>query len=78
MFVVLLSGDPAGAARHSLGVFPLTALATPVDITTGRWLDVRLGRKPRTAEWTVLLVALLLLEVRPQLNADLLLDAWPN
>ena len=80
---LLLSGDLAGAARYNLIVFPLAVLAVlvytraVVGLTTRRWLDVRLGRIPRIVAWTALGLALLLLEVRQQFNADLLMQSWP-
>lgn len=80
---LLLSGDLTGAATYNPIVFPLAALAVlvytraVVGMTTRRWLNVRLGRMPRIAAWTVLVLALLLLGVRQQLNADLLMQAWP-
>lgn len=80
---LLLSGDLAGAARYNLIVFPMAATTVlvyaraVVGMTTRRWLDVRLGRMSRIAAWTALVLALLLLEVRQQLNADLLMQAWP-
>ena len=80
---LLLSGDLAGAARYNPIVFPLAAVAVfvyaraVIGMTTRRWLDVRLGRIARIATWTALVIALLLLEVRQQLNADLLMQTWP-
>ncbi|SDM29664.1 Protein of unknown function [Lentzea albidocapillata subsp. violacea] len=80
---LLLSGDLAGAARYNPIVFPLAAVAVlvfaraVVGMTTRRWLDVQLGRMSRIAAWTALALALVLLEVRQQLNADLLMQAWP-
>ena len=80
---LLLSGDLAGAARYNPIVFPLAAVAVfvyaraVIGMTTRRWLDVRLGRTARIATWTALVITLLLLEVRQQLNADLLMQTWP-
>ncbi|MDX8143193.1 DUF2752 domain-containing protein [Lentzea sp. BCCO 10_0061] len=80
---LLLSGDLAEAARYNPIVFPLAAVAVlvfaraVVGMTTRRWLDVQLGRMSRIAAWTALALALVLLEVRQQLNADLLMQAWP-
>ena len=81
---LMLSGDMAGAATYNPIVFPLAAvvafvlLRTAVGLITRQWLSVHLGRTPRIAVWAILVLALALLEVRQQLNADLLMQAWPR
>lgn len=80
---LLLSGDVAGAARYNPVVFPLAAIVLAVliragvGILTGRWLEVRLSRNARRALLAALGVTLVVLAVRQQLHAELLMQGWP-
>ena len=77
---LLARGDWAGAWTYNPIVFPLAAAAllmlgrTAVGIFTSRWLAVRLTR--RRTFVVLLAVALVILEVRQQLHADLLTADW--
>ncbi|WP_344215712.1 DUF2752 domain-containing protein [Kribbella sancticallisti] len=79
---LLLSGHPAEAATYNPIVFPLAAMTVlaivriGVGWSTGRWVDVRLSRNWRRALIAVCILALAALEIRQQLHADLLMQAW--
>lgn len=80
---LLLSGDPAAAARYNPLVFPLAALVVLVLLRagigtlTGRWLDVRPSRGARRTLLAVVALAVAALAVRQQLHAELLMQGWP-
>ncbi|MBB2499926.1 MULTISPECIES: DUF2752 domain-containing protein [Amycolatopsis] len=79
---LLLSGDAAGAARYNPIVFPLAAIAAGLLVRAGigvacrRWLEIRLPAGWRRALLAALAVAVALLWIRQQAEADLLTRAW--
>ena len=79
---LLLSGDPAAAARYNPIVFPLAAIAAGLLVRAAfgvlgrRWWEIHLPRSWRTAGLVLLIVAVAALSVRQQLEADLLMQSW--
>lgn len=79
---LLASGDFAPAAEYSPVVFPLAlglaALTSRVllGVAAGIWYDVRLPRQMRWPLLAVFVVALVLLGIRQQMHAALLVQPW--
>jgi hypothetical protein len=80
---LLLTGDVRGAARFNPIVFPLAAggvivlVRAAVGWSTGRWVDLRLSRRLRWIFLGVVVASLVVLELRQQLHAELLVQRWP-
>lgn len=80
---LLLSGDFGAAALYNPGVFALAAVVllilvrAAVGMLTGRWFDLIVDARWRRVVLVVLVAAVLVLWIRQQVNADLLMAPWP-
>ncbi|NEW33313.1 DUF2752 domain-containing protein [Nocardia cyriacigeorgica] len=81
---LLLAGDVSESLRYNPGVLVLVlavvvlALARgAVGVLTGHWLQIALRLGMGRALWVVVVIAVLALWVRQQINADLLTQPWP-
>ena len=81
---LLASGDFAAAAEYNPVVFPLAlglvALTVRVllGVTAGIWYDVRVPGQMRWPLFAAFVVALVLLGIRQQAHAALLVQPWPG
>lgn len=79
---LLASGEFAAAAEYNPVVFPLAlglaalTLRVLLGVTAGIWYDVRLPRQTRWPLFGAFVVALVLLGVRQQMHAELLVQPW--
>lgn len=79
---LLASGDFAAAAEYNPVVFPLAlglaalTLRVLLGVTAGIWYDVRLPRQMRWPLLAAFVVALVLLGIRQQMHAALLVQPW--
>jgi hypothetical membrane protein len=80
---LLMSGDLGGAAEYNPLVFPLSIAVlgllarAAAGLLTGRWLGVSLRLVSRRVLQAAAVLVLVAVEVRQQLNADLLMQSWP-
>lgn len=79
-------GDLAGAWTYNpLGILSvvgaaLVALRTLVGLISGRWVNLhtRFAKGQRRALWAIAILGIVLLEIRQQTRADLLMETWPG
>lgn len=80
---LLLSGDIGGVALYNPGVFAIAGVVlailvrAAVGTLTGRWFDLVVAARWRRVVLVVFVAAVLVLLIRQQVNADLLMAPWP-
>lgn len=80
---LLLSGDIGAAALYNPGVFVIAAVVLAILVRgavgklTGRWFGLVVGARWRRILLVVFVAAVLMLWIRQQVNADLLMAPWP-
>lgn len=80
---LLTTGDFVRAARYNPIVFPLAVVLVillvraAIGWATHRWFDLTLSRTGRRLLIFALVLGLVVLGVRQQLNADMLMQSWP-
>lgn len=81
---LLLTGNWSEAAEFNPVVFPLAAVVLALvarivwGMATGSWIHVHASRAVRWSGVGALMLGLLILGVRQQLHADLLMQAWTS
>ena len=79
---LLLSGERAAAWQYNPVVFAVAAaivllvMRAAVGWSTGRWFDMRLPSTVRRVLVAVVVIATVVLWIRQQLHAELLMSSW--